>query len=68
MDVRPSGKMMDRSEPKEKLFLLCDDDLLLKTDVRPLTKWMDRWRREGENVSTLWWWSIAPFNQIDGQV
>ena len=37
----------------EKMFLLCDDELLLKTDMRPLNKLMDRSKTEGENVSTL---------------
>ena len=46
-------------ELKEKMFVLCDDDLLLQTDVRPSNKLMDRWRTEGENVSTLRWWSVA---------
>ena len=31
-------------EPKEKMFLLCDDDPLLQTDVSLSNKLMDRWR------------------------
>ena len=46
-------------EPTEKLFLLCDGDLLLQTDVSPSNKFMYRSRTEGENLSTLRWWSIA---------
>ena len=35
------------------MFLLCDDDPLLQTDLSPSKKLMDRWRTEGEIVSTL---------------
>ena len=67
------GNWSTGREPKEKVFILCDDDLLLLIDVRPLSKLMDRSRAEGETVSTLWWWSVAPdgspsFKQIDGQL
>ena len=60
-------------EQKEKMFLLCDDDLLLLMDLGPSRTLMDRWRTEGENVSTLRWWSVAAdgspsFKDIDGQV
>ena len=60
-------------EPKQKLFLLCDDDLLLQTDVSPSNKLMDKSRTEAETLSTLRWWSVAAnrcasFNEIDGQV
>ena len=60
-------------EQKEKFFLVCDDDLLLQTDVRPSNKLMDRCRREREIVSTLRWWSVAAdgspsFKDIYGQV
>ena len=60
-------------QPKEKLFLLCDDDLFPLIDVRPLSKLMDRSRTEGESVYTLRWWNVAAtraesFKQIDGQV
>ena len=46
-------------QPKEELFLLWDDDLLLETDVSPSNKLMDRWRTEGETVYTLGWWSVC---------
>ena len=60
-------------EPKEKLLLLCDDDLLLQTDVRPSNKLMERSRTEGETVSTLQWWTVAAdlfasFKEVDGQI
>ena len=60
-------------EPKEKLLLLCDDEMLPLMDVRPSDKLMDRSRTPGENVSTLRWWNVASdgcasFKQIDGQV
>ena len=60
-------------QPKEKMFLLCDDDPLLQTDVRPSNKLMDKSRTEGETVYTLRWWSVAAnrcesFKQIYGQV
>ena len=35
------------------MFLLCDDELLLLPEQSPLSKLMDRWRTEGENISTL---------------
>ena len=67
------GHLGTGREPKEKLFVLCDDDLLLQTDVRPSNKLMDRCRREREIVSTLRWWSVAAdgspsFKDISGQV
>ena len=46
-------------EPEEKLFLLCDDDLLLLMDLRPSRTFKDRWRTKEETVSTLRWWSVA---------
>ena len=60
-------------EPKEKLFVLCDDDLLLLMDLRPSRTFRDRSRTEGETVCTLRWWSVAAdgspsFKVIDGQV
>ena len=60
-------------EHKEKLLLLCDDEMLPLINVRPSKKLMDRWRTEGENVYTLRWWTVAAtgaesFKQIDGQV
>ena len=60
-------------EPKEKMFLFWDDDLLLQTDVSPSNKLMDRWRMERENVSNLRWWSVGAdgspsFKEIDGKV
>ena len=60
-------------QPKEELFLLCDDDLLLLMDVRPSRTSRDRWRTEGETVFTLRWWSVAAdgspsFKDIYGQV
>ena len=60
-------------EPQEKMFLLCDDEMLPLMDVRPSNKLMDRSRTEGENISFLRWWTVAAtraesFRQIDGQV
>ena len=60
-------------EPKEKLFLLWDDDLLLLMDLHPSRKLMDRSRTEGETVYTLRWWSVPAdgspsFKEIDGQI
>ena len=60
-------------EQKEKLFLLCDDDLLLLMDLCPSRTFTDRWRTEGETVYTLQWWSVAAdgspsFKDIYGQV
>ena len=48
-------------EQKEKFFLVCDDDLLLQTDVRPSNKLMDRSRSEGDAhlFLLLRWWSVA---------
>ena len=67
------GHLGTGQEPKEKLFLLCDDEMLPLIDVRPSNKLMDRSRTEGDTVSTLRWWSVAAdrcasFKQIDGQV
>ena len=67
------GNLGPGRERKEKIFLLCDDELLLLIDVRPLSKLMDRSRTDRGNVSTLRWWSVAAdaspsFKQIDGQV
>ena len=53
------GHLGTGGEHKEKLFLLCDDDLLLQTDVSPSGKLMDRWRTEGDTDSTLGWWSVS---------
>ena len=47
------GHLGTDQEHKEKIFLLCDDDPLLQTDVSPSGKLMDRWRTEGEIISTL---------------
>ena len=47
------GNLGTGREPKEKLFLLCDDNLLPLTDIRPLNKLMDSSKTEGENFSTL---------------
>ena len=60
-------------ERKEKIFLLCDDELLLLMDLGPSKTFMDRWRTEGESSSTLRWWTVAAnkcesFKQVDGQV
>ena len=68
-----SANWLTGGELKEKLFLLCDDDPLLQTDVSPSNKLSDRWRTEGENVSTLRRWSVAAtgaesLKEIDGQV
>ena len=52
------GHLGTGGEPKEKLFLLCDDDPLLQTDASPSNKFMDRSRTEGETDSTLGWWSV----------
>ena len=46
-------------EPKEKLFLLCDDDLLPLMDLRPSRTFRDRSRTEGETVYTFSCWSVA---------
>ena len=67
------GHLGTGGEQKEKVFLLCDDELLMQTDVSPSNKLMDRSRTEGENVCTLPWWSVAAdrcasFKEIDGQV
>ena len=67
------GHLGTGQEPKEKLFLLCDDEMLPLIDVRPSNKLMDRWRTEGDTVSILRWWSVAAtgaesFKEIDGQV
>ena len=40
-------------EPKEKMFLLCDDDLLLLMHFHPSRTFRDRSRTEGDTVSTL---------------
>ena len=40
-------------EAKEKLFVLCDDDVLLVMDLRPSRIFRDRSRTEGKTVSTL---------------
>ena len=60
-------------EANETLFLHWDDDLLPLMDLHPLSKLMDRSRTEGENVSTLRWWSVAAdgspsFKDTSGQV
>ena len=60
-------------EWKEKMFLLCHDEMLPLMDVRPWNKLMDRLGTKGENVSFLRWWSVAAnrcdsSKQIDGQV
>ena len=60
-------------EPKETLLLLWNDDLLLLMDLHPSRTFRDRWRTEGDIVSTLRWWFLAPtraesFKEIDGQV
>ena len=54
-----SANWWTSGELKEKIFLLCDDELLLQTDASPSNKLMDRSRIEVENVSTLPWWSVA---------
>ena len=66
------GNWWTGREQKEKLFLLCDDDPFLETDASPSKQLMDSSRTEGENISTLRWWSVAAdryssFKQIDGQ-
>ena len=72
MRVLQTNWWTDR-EPKEKIFLLCDDDVLLQKDSSPSNKLMDMSRTKGENISTLRWWSVATdrcgsFQQVDGQV
>ena len=67
------GNWWTGRELKEKLFLLCDDDLLLLMDLRPSRTFRDRSRTKGETVYTLRWWSVAAdgspsFKEIDGQV
>ena len=62
-----------RREQKEKIFLLCDDDLLLLMDLRPSRTFRERLRTEGENVATFRWWTVdadlcASFKKIHGQV
>ena len=68
-----SGNWWTGGEPKEELFLLCDDDLLLLMDLRPSRTLRDRSRTEGGTVSTLRWWSVAAdgspsFKDTSGQV
>ena len=68
-----SGNWWTGQEPKKELFLLCDDQLLLETDVSPSNKLMDRWRTEGEIVCTLRWSTVAAdgspsFKDTSGQV
>ena len=60
-------------QPKEELFLICDDDLLPLMDLRPSRTLRDRWRTEGETLCTLRWWSVAAdgspsFKDTSGQV
>ena len=67
------GHFATDRELKEKLFVLCDDDLLLLMDLRPSRTFRDRSRTEGETVCTLRWWSVAAdgspsFKDISGQV
>ena len=40
-------------QPNETLFLLSDDDQLALIHIHPFSKFIDMWRTEGENVSTL---------------
>ena len=47
------GHLWTGGERKEKLFQLCDDELLPPINVRPLKNLMDRSRTEEENVYTL---------------
>ena len=53
------GHLVTGREPKEKVFILCDDDLLLLMDLHPSRTLGDRSRTEGGTVSTLRWWSVA---------
>ena len=53
------GHLGTGREPKEKLFLICDDDPLLLMDLRPSRTFRDRSRTEGETVSNLRWWSVS---------
>ena len=46
-------------EQKEKVFVLCDDDLLLLMDLHPSRTFMDRSRTGGAINSTLGWWSLS---------
>ena len=67
------GHLGTGQEPKEKIFLICNDDLFLQRDASPSRKLMDRSKTEGETVSTLGWWSFAgnryqSFKVIDPQV
>ena len=68
------GHLGTSREPKEKVFLLCDDDLLLLMDLRPSRTFRDRSRnRRRKLFYTLRWWSVAAtraesFKEIDGEV
>ena len=52
------GHLGTGRQPKKKLFILCDDELLALIDLRPVSELMDRWRTERETVYTFWWWSV----------
>ena len=47
------GHLPTGGQLKEKMFIICDDELLPMIDVHPLKDLMDRSRTEGENVYTL---------------
>ena len=53
------GHLWTGREPKENLFLLCDDHLFLLKDLHPSRTFRDMSTTEGETVSTLRWWSVA---------
>ena len=46
-------------EPKETLFLLFDDELLLQTELSPLSKWTNFPYAKGVSASTLSWWYVG---------
>ena len=53
------GHLGTGREPKKKVFLLCDVDLLLLMDVGPSSTFRDRSRTAGAIDSTLGWWSLS---------
>ena len=56
------GHLPTGGEQKEKLFQLCDDELLPLSDVRPLKNLMDRSRTEVATDSTLGWGVLVSVN------
>ena len=53
------GHLGTGREPKEKIFLLCNDNLLLLMDLHPLRTFTDSSRTEVATDSTLGWWSVS---------